>query len=312
MSKRIGVVGAGAWGKNIVRTLHEMGALAGVAEMGEPARQAVVEAYPEIPVFTDVHELLNQDLHGVAIAAPAPVHHLVAKEALSNGLHTFVEKPMTLNSDDADDLVQLADAQDCVLMVGHLLIFQPAIAFMKHFIDEGRLGQTYSLHHERLNLGRARKVENVLWSLGVHDVAVCLHLAGESPSEVEYFGQSVLTPGIDDDSMLHLRFPSGKVGHVHNSWLWPSMRRRLTVIGEKGMLVYDEPNQTVTFHDKGVNADLTNRDAGSQVIFEGQGQPLRTEMQAFLDACETGKRPISDGRSGLEVVRVLEQACPLA
>ncbi|MCC6403687.1 MAG: Gfo/Idh/MocA family oxidoreductase [Fimbriimonadaceae bacterium] len=312
MAKRIGVVGAGSWGKNIVRTLYEMGVLAGVAELGESARQSVTETYPEVPVFSDVHELLNRDLHGVAIAAPAPVHHLVAKEALGNGLHTFIEKPMTLSSVDADDLVQLAEAQDCVLMVGHLLIFQPAITFIKHYLSEGRLGRVYSLHHERLNLGRARKVENVLWSLGVHDVAVCLHLAGEAPESVEYFGQSILTPGIDDDSMLHLRFPSGTVGHVHNSWLWPSMRRRLTVVGEKGMLVYDEPNQTVTFHDKGVRPDLTNRDEGSQVVFEGQGQPLRTEMEAFLDACATGARPISDGRSGLEVVKVLEQACPLA
>lgn len=312
MVKRIGVVGAGAWGKNIVRTLHEMGVLAGVAELGESARAAVSEAYPDVPVYSEVHELLDQDLHGVAVAAPAPVHHLVAKEALSNGLHTFVEKPMTLNSDDADDLVQLAEAQDCVLMVGHLLLFQPAVAFMKHFITEGRLGKVHSLHHERLNLGRARKVENVLWSLGVHDVAVCLHLAGEAPTGVEYFGQSVLTPGIADDSLLHLTFPSGAVGHIHNSWLWPSLRRRLTVVGGKGMLVYDEPNQTVTFHDKGVNPDLTNRDDGSQVVFEGEGQPLRTEMEAFLEACTTGARPISDGRSGLEVVRVLERACPLA
>jgi predicted dehydrogenase len=311
MGLKVGVVGAGAWGKNIVRTLHDMGALGGVAEVSEELRGRLQEDYPGVPLYAEPEALFEDGVGAVAVAAPAQVHHMVAKAALSHGLHVFVEKPLTLGSDDADDLVQLAEAQDCVLMVGHLLVYQPAVTFLKHFLSEGRLGKVFSLHHERLNLGRARKVENVLWSLGVHDVAVCLHLVGEAPDTVKYVGQSVLTPGIDDDSRLALTFPSGTVGHVHNSWLWPSVRRRLTIVGELGMLVYDEPHQTVTFHDKGINPDLTNRDDGSQVVFEGEGQPLRIELEQFVQCCQDGGRPIADGRSGLEVVRVLERACPM-
>jgi predicted dehydrogenase len=306
---QIGVVGAGAWGKNIVNTLAELGHLAGVADLSPDLRAKTAEAHPETPVVETFDQLVELGLEAVCIAAPAERHAPLARQAIAAGLHVFVEKPMTLSVADAEDLVARADQADRRLMVGHLLLYQPAVQFIKREIEAGRVGTLYSLNHERLNLGRARNVENVLWSLGVHDVAVCLYLAGCGAAEVAYFGQDVLQPGIEDDTRLTLRLESGAVGHVHNSWLWPVLRRCLTVVGSAGMLVYDEVAQTVTWHDKGITPDLANRDAGSEVVFEGAGKPLTLEMEHFVDCCQTGRTPISDGRSALEVVRVLERAC---
>ncbi|MCW5937017.1 MAG: Gfo/Idh/MocA family oxidoreductase [Fimbriimonadaceae bacterium] len=306
----VGVVGAGNWGKNIVRTLHEMGQLAGVAEPGDALRAGLAETYPDVPVAASLTKLLETARPGaVAIATPAETHAPLAREALEAGCHVFIEKPMTLSSEDAEELVARADAAGKVLMVGHLLLYQPAVQFIKEAIDGGKIGKVHLLHHERLNLGRARNVENVLWSLGVHDVAVCLYLAGEAPSDVQFVGHKMLGTGVEDDTRLFLDFPSGQRGYVHNSWLWPELRRRLTVVGEKGMLVYDELEQKVYFHDKGVTETLQNRDEGVHLVYEGAGQPLTLEMQHFLDCIEQGTNPHSDGRSGLEVVRVLERAC---
>ncbi len=305
---KIGVVGAGAWGKNIVKTLHELGVLAGIAEVGAERRHEFREQYP-VPVVGDPEELVELDLDAVCIAAPAPVHHPLAKMFLLEGIHVFVEKPMTLSVSEAEELVDLAEQGSKILMVGHLLLYSPAVQFIKDFIEEGNMGQVYSLNHERLNHGRARKVENVLWSLGVHDVAVCLYLAGQSPTKVHSFGQCMLQPTIEDDVRLVIEFPNGTTGNVHSSWLWPSMQRRLTVVGEKGMLVYDEVAQTVVFHRKGISSDLANWNDGEETVFEGTAPPLTLEMEHFIECCQTGQTPISDGRSGLDVIKVLEMAC---
>ena len=286
----IGVVGAGAWGKNIVKTLHEIGVLGGISEVSAE-RRAELRATYDVPVVGDPEELVELGLDGVCISAPAPVHHLLAKMFILEGHHVFVEKPMTLSSLEAEELVWLAKENNKTLMVGHLLLYQPAVQFIKEYMASGRLGKVFSLNHERLNLGRARKVENVLWSLGVHDVAVCLYLAEETPTDVLFAGQCAIQPGIEDDTRLSLSFPSGLRGHIHNSWLWPEMRRRLTVVGEHGMLVYDEMAQTVTLHSKGITADLANRNEGEELVFEGSGQPLTLERERFVDCCANGKPP---------------------
>lgn len=305
----VGVLGAGAWGKNIVKTLHELGVLAGISEVNAERRGELRSQY-NVPVVGDPEELIELGLDAVCIAAPAPVHNPLAKMFLLEGHHVFVEKPMTLSVVEAEELVELAEQNDKILMVGHLLLYQPAIQFIKDFLEEGNLGQVYSLNHDRLNLGRARRVENVLWSLGVHDVAVSLYLAGQAPTSISAQCQCLLQPMIEDDVRLTLQYPNGTVANIHSSWLWPSTRRRLTIVGEKGMLVYDEVVQTVTFHNKGINADLSNRNDGEEIIFEGAGQPLTLELEHFLECCTTGEQPISNGQSGLEVIRVLEQAFP--
>ncbi|MCH7945908.1 MAG: Gfo/Idh/MocA family oxidoreductase [Armatimonadetes bacterium] len=309
---RVGVVGAGAWGKNIVRTLHELGALAAVTDASEETRNALTEPCPGVELFADFGKMLAADIGAVAIATNAPSHRALAKAALERGKHVFVEKPMTLCSAEAEELCKLADERELVLMVGHLLLYQPAVDFIKEAIGGGKVGKLLGLNHERLNLGRARNVENVLWSLGVHDIAVCLHLAGEAPDSVHFEGLDALQPGIADDTRLSLKFPSGAKAHIHNSWLWPERRRMLTVIGSEGMLVYDELAQTVTHHKKSISVPgLQNQDDGSELVYEGAGQPLTLEMRHFIDCATTGKKPTTDGWSGLEVVRVLEQASPI-
>lgn len=175
-------------------------------------------------------------------------------------------------------------------------------------MHSGGLGTLWSLHCERLNLGKARDAENALLSLGVHDVAVLLHLVGQVPEKIEVQGQAVVQKEIEDDVYLHLRFPNGVKAHLHCSWLWPEKRRRLTIIGSKGMLVYDELEQTVTFHRKGIYTDLTNRDEGTELVFQSHGEPLRLELEHFLMCLSQEAKPLSDGESAIAVVAVLEEA----
>lgn len=308
---KVGVVGAGAWGKNHVKTLHEMGVLGGVVEMAEPLREAVRSDFPGVPVFSSLEEALaDEAMTGVeafVVATPAPTHAAVAETLFGAGRHVLVEKPMTLDVADAERIVRAAESAEKTLMVGHLLLFQPAIQFIKTYLDEGRLGRVRTLTQRRSKLGRARSVENVLWSFGVHDVAVLLYLVGEAPAESSAVGHSALTEGVDDDVHLHMKFANGVVANLHNSWLWPRVERELIVTGEKGMLVYDELNQQVILHRKTIDSDLQNVDEGTEVVFEGAAQPLRLELEHFLECCESGATPIADGANGVDVVRVLEK-----
>lgn len=305
---KAGVIGAGTWGMNLVRVLDSLGALGGVAEIAPAARDRIAASYPAVPLHPDHRALLVSDAQAVVIATPAPTHYQMAREALIAGKDVFVEKPITLRADEADDLAQLAEDHGRVLMAGHLLLYQPAVRWISDFIAKGGLGTLYSLHQERLNLGRARHVENALWSLGVHDVAVLLHLIGESPERVLATGQRALGRVVEDDVHLHLEFPFGAHAHLHVSWLWPERRRRLTLIGSLGMLVYDELAQSVTLHRKTIGGDLSNQDGGSEVVHEGHAEPLNLEMEHFLECVRHRSRPISDGRSAAQVTRVIEEA----
>jgi len=306
----VSVIGAGSWGKNIVRTLHSIGALDSVVEASDALREGIEQTYSDIPALSDYRDALSSQAQAIAIATPAHTHFEIAMAAIEAGKDVFVEKPITLTYADSLALVEAADKAGKILMTGHLLLYQPSVQWMKQAIGEGKIGRVLSIHQERLNLGRAIPVGNVLWSLGVHDIAVALYLADEAPTAIRFEGQKALGSANEDDTYLHLDFPSGSKLHLHNSWLWPEMRRRTVVIGDLGMFVYDESDQTVTFHDKGINADLSNRDGGSEVDFKGDGQPLTLELKHFLECCQTRQEPISSGRSALEVIRVLEAASP--
>lgn len=309
MRQRVIVIGAGQWGKNLVRTFNGLNALAAIAEYDSGLRDLISKEYPGIPLYSDYKEAIEKtDPAGVVIATPAPSHYEIAVYALREGKDVFVEKPITLSSREAEELLQTAERAQRLLMVGHLLIYQPAIQKIKEIIENGVIGNLKSLHQERMKLGRVRSVENVLWSFGVHDIAVLLYLTGQIPIDVQARGQSILQPGIEDDVYVHLGFNHGIAAHLHTSWLWPELRRRLIVIGDKGMIVYDEEKQTVTLHRKGVHQDLSNRDEGSELVLESTEQPLMLECKHFLNAMETRDKPLSDGKNGLEVVRILEKA----
>jgi predicted dehydrogenase len=305
---KVGVIGAGAWGRNLVRNFAELGVLAGVADPVAANRAAAAEICPAAGLFEHHTDLLGAGIDAVAIATPVPSHYRIACEALEAGMDLFIEKPMTLSPEDAEDLIARAEQKGKILMVGHLLLYQPAVRFLSEFLAAGKLGRLSSMHQRRSKHGRARAVENVLWSFGVHDIAVLLHLAGEAPCSVQAVGHAGVTRGVEDDVYLHLGFANGLVAHLHNSWLWPKVERGLIVVGEKGMLEYDEINQEVILHRKTINSHLANIDEGAEVIFRGDGQPLRLELEHFLDCCRERLRPLSDGHNGLEVVRVLDQA----
>lgn len=303
---KVVVLGAGGWGANHVRTFHELGALGAVADVDRERRRHVAEQYPGVEVLDSPEAAWQSEWPAVVLATPVPTHYELAQQALLAGKDVFVEKPLTLRSEEAEELVALAEQRDRILMVGHLLLYQPAIRWMKEQLDAGLIGDVISLHQERLSLGRVRSAENALWSLGVHDIAVLLYLVGETPVRVTATGQAALQPGIEDDVHVHMGFAKKVQAHLHCSWLWPQRRRGLTVVGTTGMLVYDELAQTVTLHGKRVLPDLTVDDDGEEIVFTGDGRPLTIECEHFLNAVQQRTQPLSDGKSGVGVVRVLE------
>lgn len=305
---KVAVLGAGKWGINLVRTFHELSALGAVVDVDAERRAWVQAQYPDVEVFPDPEPVWRSTVPAVAVATPVPTHYELARQALVAGKDVFVEKPLTLSVTEAAELVELARRQGRILMVGHLLLYQPAIRWLKERLADGLVGRVHSLHQERLNLGRVRATENVLWSLGVHDVAVLLYLVGEAPERVAVTGQRVLQPGIEDDVYVHLDFPGGVRAHLHVSWLWPEKRRRLTIVGSEAMVTYDELDRTVTLYRKCVNRNLEQIDAGTDVVLRDTNDSLRLECEAFLRAIETREPPVSDGVSALSVLRVLEVA----
>lgn len=306
---KIGVIGAGNWGKNLVKNFADFGVLAAVADSVEENLNWVAEKFPEAQCYENSDELLaSADIDAVAVATPPHTHCAIAIAAMEKGLDVFVEKPLTLDPKEARFLKDTAADRGRILMVGHLLLYQPAIQFIKKYLGDGELGKIYTLTQRRSKLGRVRSVENVLWSFGVHDVAVLLHLVGETPNDVQFSGHAAFTDKVEDDAHLHLKFPSGIIANLHNSWYWPRVERELIITGEKGILVFDELNARVILHKKTISPDLAHADQGEEILFEGADQPLLIELKHFLDCCETRQQPISDGENGHNVVNVLSQA----
>lgn len=306
---RTAVIGAGGWGRNLVRNLHELGVLSAVADPHESNLALVAEIAPGVETVPDMAPLLTRDdIDAFFVATPVQTHYDVVRQALEAGKHVFVEKPLTLDRDEAYALAELADRVHRQLMVGHLLLFQPAIEWLRNFIAEGHIGQVRSIHQERLGLGRVRDYENALWCLGSHDVAVQRFLVPQEPLRMQVEGQSVLQPGIEDDVYLHIEYPDGLQTHLHCSWLWPEKRRTLVVLGTDGMVEYDEIQQTVILHRKGVNKQLEVTDSGSETLYDGHGQPLRLEIEHFLNGVAHGSPVRSDGHFAAGVVALLAQA----
>ena len=306
------VAGAGAWGKNHVRTLHDLGSLGGVVETSSSLREKLQRDYPGLPVWGSLKEAFPH-VEGIVIATPAATHMTLAVEALEAGLGVLVEKPMTLNAGHAQALVATAACARRPLMVGHLLLYQPAIQELKRQLDAGVVGKVLRIDQERLNHGRVRAQENVLWSFAPHDVAVLFYLMGEAPSELKAAGASFLQPDIPDDVHLELAFSGGRSAHIHVAWYWPGKLRGLRVLGEEGMVVYDEADQSLTLHRKFLKGgqgreSLDPVDHGAVLLYLGQGEALQREDQHFLDCLHANTKPLSDGQSGLDVIRVLELA----
>jgi len=316
---RVGVVGFGYWGPNLVRNLDRLGdaELVAACDTSEANLAKLSGLYPGVATTTDLDSLLTgHDLDAVVVATSAPSHFPVAKRVIEAGLHCYVEKPLTLTSADALELVRLADERGVVLMVGHLMEYHSAINWIRDYIASGDMGDVLYVYGQRLNLGKVRVEENAFWSLAPHDVSIVLYLLGETPDFVSANGAAYLHDGVHDTVFANLHFPSGKMANIHVSWLDPHKVRKLTIVGTKKMLVFDDMQATekIWIYDKGVEPaealgygeDLRLRFGDITIPFIPMREPLAIEVQHFLDCCADGSTPRSDGRDGLRVVRVLE------
>ncbi len=318
----IGVVGAAGWGSNVVRAFAAAkgASLRWVCDLNGDVLTRVAAAHPGVRVTRSFDEVLaDPDVAAVAVAVDAPNHHRLCKQALSSGRHALVEKPLTVAVADAAELCELAEASDRVLMVGHLLLYHPAVVRTKAYIDAGELGDVLYVYSQRVNLGIVRENENAWWSLAPHDVAVALYLLDAFPVSVSATGATYLQRerGIEDIAFATLRFADGRTAHIHVSWLDPHKRRSLTVVGSKKMLTFDDtaPDEKVKIYDKGAipRPGHTGYAEGVAVrsgdVFSPAfplREPLLAECEHFVDCVRSGARPRSDGRQGLAVVRVLE------
>lgn len=313
---RLGVVGLGYWGPNLARNFDALAEceLAWCCDADPGARERLVGQYPATRFTGEIQDLLRDpELDAVVLATPVPTHASLAVQVLEAGKHCMVEKPLAQSVADAERAVVAAERVGCVLMVGHLLEYHPGVRKLKEIADAGELGDIHYIYSNRLNLGQLRADENALWSLGAHDVSVLLHLAGEEPYEYEARGECYMRDGVEDVVFGFLRFPSGLAAHLHLSWLDPHKERRFTIVGSRRMAAFDDMavEGKVTVYDKGFDEKASSY--GEYITRSGDiyspripnDEPLRLECEHFLHCLRSGERPVSDGDSGLRVVRVL-------
>ena len=312
----IGLAGLGYWGPNLARNFDELAELRWLCDASSDTLERFTTRYPSARATTDFDELLaDGELDAVVVATPAVTHYELSKRALEAGKHVMVEKPPAMNAAEAEDLLATAEAADRVLMPGHLLLYHPAVQKVKALVDGGALGDVLYVYSNRKNLGKIRKDENALLSLGVHDLSVILYLLDEEPSETWAHGNSFLTPGVEDVVFCYLRFPSGKIAHMHLSWLDPHKVRELTVVGNEKMVVFDdmELERKVTIYEKGpwqpthTYGEWQTRTGDISSPKIPSDEPLRLECRHFLDLVDGHGDPLRAAQDGLAVVRVLEQ-----
>ena len=314
---RVAVAGLGYWGPNLARNFAGLPDTE-VRWLCDADEEALARAAATLRVARTTGSLdevlVDSEVDAVLLATPVPTHADLAVQVLQAGKHCFVEKPLAQSSADAERAVEAAQAAGRILMVGHLLEYHPGVRKLKEIADSGELGEIHYIYSNRLNLGKLRADENALWSLGAHDVSVVLHLADEEPFELDARGESYMRAGIEDVVFGYLRFPSGRAAHLHLSWLDPHKERRFTVVGSKRMATFDdmEIERKVTVYDKGF--DEASGSYGEYITRTGDiwspripnREPLRIECEHFVECLREGRTPLSDGESGLRVVRVLE------
>ena len=310
------MAGLGHWGPNLARNFSELADLAWVCDRDEGRLGPFAARYPDARATTRFEKLLEDpELDAVVLATPAITHFELTRASLLAGKHVFVEKPLALSAVLGEQLVALAEERGLVLMPGHLLLYHPGVAKLKELLDADELGRLLYVYGNRQNLGQIRRDENALWSLGAHDLSVILHLVGEEPAEAWARGESFLTPGVEDVVFCFLRFPSGVVAHMHLSWLDPHKIRQMTVVGDQKMAVFDDMQleRKVTLYDKGPEqrADsygewLTRTGDISSPRIPAE-EPLRLECEHFLRLVRGEGDRFEAARTGLAVVRALEQ-----
>jgi len=319
---KVGVIGCGYWGPNLLRNFVEISTsnVLAVADVREERLSHIKNCYPQITITDDYRELFTMGLDAVVVATPPATHFLLAQDCLRHGLHVLVEKPLTLNSQHAEELIKLAEAQELILMVGHTFEYNPAVQALKEIITSGELGQIYYVDSARVNLGLFQRDLNVLWDLAPHDISILHYILDSHPISVSAHGTACIVSRKHDLAYLNLVFPDSILAHVHVSWLDPRKSRCITVVGSKKMVVYDdiEPLEKIKIYDKGVEAlPYTDTYGDFQCSYRYGDvvipnirfvEPLRLECQHFLECIMNGAEPQSSGQVGLNVVKVLEMA----
>ena len=313
---RVAHAGVGGWGKNVVRVAGELADLAWIVDLDEGRRAEFAARYPAARTTADFAEPLADDsVEAIVIATPVPTHYALAKQALEAGKHVFVEKPPAMRAAEMEELVELARANGRVLMPGHLLLYHPGLRKVKELVDSGALGEVAVVYGNRQNLGVIRSNENALWSLGVHDLSVILWLLGEEPSEAVAHGVDRLQQGIEDVVFCFLRFPSGRVAHLHLSWLDPHKMRKMTVVGLEKMVVFDdmELERKVTVYEKApwepaqTYGEWRTRTGDIFSPKIPNDEPLRLELEHFFSLVAHGPGDHREALDGLAVVRALDR-----
>jgi len=313
--KNIGLIGAGAWGKNHLRNLYNIGVLHSVLETSDKIIEQRVKEFPDVKFVKDLNTFLkNDNLKGVVIAAPAELHYQLTKTCLLAGKDVLVEKPLALNVKEGEELVKIAKDNKRILMVGHILQFHSAVLKLKEMIDSGELGKIRYIYSNRLNIGKLRTEENVLWSFAPHDISlIVMFMNGEEPLRVEAHGGSYINKDIFDTTMTTMEFKNGVKTHVFVSWLHPFKEQKLVVVGSEKMVVFDDVSKEKLFiyphkikWEKGTIPVAEKADY--ETIDIELKQPLEEELKHFIECVDSRKTPRTDGKEGLTVLRVLEQA----
>jgi predicted dehydrogenase len=315
---KIAQLGLGYWGSNLLRNFLSLKDCEMLAACDlDPAMLAKArDKYPNLTLTSDFNSLLSdKEIDALIIATPGETHFKLAKQALSAGKHVFVEKPITLKTSEAEELIRLSDKVGKKLMVGHLLLYHPAVRKLKKVLNDGVIGKVGYLYFRRANFGKVRNFENVLWSLAPHDISVLLYLLDEKPTQCSAIGARCVQPDIEDVVFTSLRFADGKIAHLHNSWLDPRKEREIVVVGEKGMLILDEVSKDGKL--KLIKKHISRTSGAGGFSYEDEGEtirkfedvePLKVECQHFIDCVKDGQQPLTDGKNGLDVLRVLAAA----
>jgi UDP-2-acetamido-3-amino-2,3-dideoxy-glucuronate N-acetyltransferase len=303
------LIGAGDWGKNLARCFEQLGALRRIVVTGPDEAAAIAARFPSALVSGSLQAALaDPEVRKVVIATPSATHFELARAALSAGKHVLVEKPLCLKADHAEELVELAEARSCTLMVGHLLQYHPCVEQLRALLQAGTLGELRTITGSRLNLGKFRTDENALYSFAPHDVSLVLSLLNDRlPRSVRCVGGSWLKPGVADSTTALMQFPGEVLVQLHVSWLNPFKEQKLTIVGSQGMAVFDDtkpwPEKLVVYRDY-----LRKPRAEAEPQRVAEAEPLLVECRHFLEVCRSGARPRTDGREGLRVLRVLDMA----
>lgn len=314
-SVRVGVVGAGYWGPNLIRNFSALGALAAICETCDQSRAKIASTYPAAKSYAEFDDLLaSSTIDAVAIATPAETHGELTARALAAGKHVFVEKPLCLDMEEGRRLVDCAAKSELVLMVGHLLLYHPAFQTLRRVVNAGRLGQVRYIYSNRLSLGKIRRYENALWSFAPHDLSMILSLIDAMPEKVMTSGGVYLSPEVADTTLSHLYFGNGIQAHIFVSWLHPFKDHRLVVVGSEAMAEFNDVksgSDKLLFYPHTIDwqGDIpTVRKAEAQTLDYDRLEPLAIECGHFLNCIQSGYSPDSDGEEGLRVLEVL-QAC---